>query len=188
MVATAMAMTRPRATQKRGAPDMLMRLTRGLFPHPLLSLLLVITWCLLVNGISLGTVVFGAILGVLIPIATAAYWPDRPPLPKPWLLISYAVLVIRDIIVANIEVAIIILTKRNDQMSPNWVVIPLELRTPEAITLLAGTITLTPGTVSADLAADGSALLVHALDAPDPDKVRDEIKERYERRLKEIFE
>ena len=31
-------------------------------------------------------------------------------------------------------------------------------------------------------------LLVHALDTPDPDAVRDEIKNRYERRLKEIFE
>ena len=55
-------------------------------------------------------------------------------------------------------------------------------------TALASTITLTPGTVSCDLAADGHAILVHALHAPDPDAVRDDIKARYERRLKEIFE
>jgi multicomponent K+:H+ antiporter subunit E len=67
------------------------------------------------------------------------------------------------------------------------VVIPLDLRQPEAITVLAGTITLTPGTVSADLSEDGHSLLVHALDAPDPDAIRDEIKTRYERRLMEIF-
>ncbi len=73
-------------------------------------------------------------------------------------------------------------------MSPAWVPIPLDLRSPEAITVLAGTITLTPGTVSAEFSADGRELLVHALDAPDPDAVRDEIKSRYERRLKEIFE
>ena len=73
-------------------------------------------------------------------------------------------------------------------MQPNWVCIPLDLRTPEAIAILAGTITLTPGTVSADLSDEGHSLLVHALDAPDPAAVREEIKERYERRLKEIFE
>ena len=96
-------------------------------------------------------------------------------------------LVIWDIVVANVQVAIIVLFKSNDKMQPNWVNIPLELRTPEAIAILAGTITLTPGTVSADLSGDGRSLLVHALDAADPDAVRDEIKQRYESRLMEIF-
>ncbi|WP_173812307.1 Na+/H+ antiporter subunit E [Limimaricola cinnabarinus] len=164
------------------------RLTRKLLPHPMLSTLLVVVWCLLINDLTLGTVVFGAILGILIPISTAAYWPDRPRITHPWRLISYAMVVIWDILVANVQVAMIVLFKPNAAMSPNWVVIPLDLRTPEAITLLAGTITLTPGTVSTDLSADGRALLVHALDAPDPEAVRDEIKTRYERRLKEIFE
>ncbi len=159
-----------------------------LFPHPLLTVLLAIVWCLLVNEIKLGTVVFGIILGLLIPIVTAAYWPDRPPVGRPIKLLSYLVLVIWDILVANVVVAMIVLFKSNKNMRPQWVVIPLDLRTPEAITMLAGTITLTPGTVSADLSDDGKALLVHALDADDPDAVRDDIKQRYERRLKEIFE
>ncbi len=159
-----------------------------LLPHPLLTALLAIVWCLLVNEIKLGTVVFGVILGLLIPIATAAYWPDRPPVGRPWKMLSYMVLVVWDILVANVIVAMKVLFKSNAKMQPQWVVVPLELRTPEAITMLAGTITLTPGTVSADLSMDGKALLVHALDAEDADAVRDDIKQRYERRLKEIFE
>ncbi len=159
-----------------------------LFPHPLLTVLLAIVWCLLVNEFKLGTVVFGIILGLLIPILTAAYWPDRPPVGRPIKLLSYLALMIWDILVANVVVAMIVLFKSNKDMRPQWVVIPLDLRTPEAITILAGTITLTPGTLSADLSEDGRSLLVHALDAPDPDAVRDDIKHRYERRLKEIFE
>ena len=54
--------------------------------------------------------------------------------------------------------------------------------------MLAGTITMTPGTVSATLSADGRAILVHCLHTDDPDAVRDTIKTRYERRLKEIFQ
>jgi multicomponent K+:H+ antiporter subunit E len=92
-----------------------------------------------------------------------------------------------DIIVANIEVAWIVLTVSNAKLKPAWIVIPLELRTPEAITLLAGTITLTPGTVSADLSQSGHSLLVHVLHTDDPDAERDTIKTRYEARLKEIF-
>ena len=65
--------------------------------------------------------------------------------------------------------------------------IPLDLVEPEAITILAGTITLTPGTVSADLSDEGHSLLVHVLHTEDPDAERDTIKSRYERRLKEIF-
>jgi multicomponent K+:H+ antiporter subunit E len=103
-------------------------------------------------------------------------------------MLAYVCLVMWDIVVANIQVAWIVLTKRNADMRPNWVVIPLDLRSPEAITILAGTITLTPGTVSADLSDEGKSLLVHALDADDPDAVRDDIKQRYERRIKEIFE
>ncbi|KQI67507.1 cation:proton antiporter [Loktanella sp. 3ANDIMAR09] len=165
-----------------------LRLFYRIFPHPILTLILVVVWCLLQNTITLGTVVMGLILGFIIPITTAAYWPNRPPLPKPWRLVNYLALVMWDVVVANIEVARIVLFKSNAAMQPKWIVIPLDLRTPEAITMLAGTITLTPGTVSADLSADGTALLVHALDAADPDAVRDEIKARYESRLKRIFE
>ena len=87
----------------------------------------------------------------------------------------------------NVEVTWIVLNRPNAKLHPAWVVIPLDLRQPEAISILAGTITLTPGTVTADLSDGGHSLLVHALDTDNPDAVRDAIKHRYERRLKEIF-
>ena len=159
-----------------------------LLPHPLLTLLLVAVWQMLVNYVSLGTLVFGLILGILIPLLTAPYWPDRPRLKNPAMIVEFILIVLWDIVVANVSVAKIILFKRNEDMRPTWVTVPLDLRSPEAITVLAGTITMTPGTVSADVAADGRSLLVHCLDAADPDAVRDDIKQRYERRLRGIFE
>jgi multicomponent K+:H+ antiporter subunit E len=81
----------------------------------------------------------------------------------------------------------IILFRRESDIRSRWIPVPLELTSAEAITVLAGTITMTPGTVSATLAADGRAILVHCLHTDDPDGVRDEIKRRYERRLTEIF-
>lgn len=164
------------------------RILHWLFPHPLLTVIMTLVWIMLQNSVSAGMVVFGIILGIIIPRLTAAWWPDRPTGFRAGKMLSYALLVFWDIIVANIEVAWIILTKPNSKLQPAWIEVPLDLRQPEAITLLAGTITLTPGTVSADLSSEGRSLLVHALDAPDPDAVRDEIKNRYERRLKEIFQ
>lgn len=163
------------------------RFFNWLFPHPFLTILLAIVWILLQGSLTAGMAVFGVILGIIIPRATANWWPDRPQGFKVGRMVAYMILVIWDIFVANVQVAWIILTRRNSKLRPAWVTIPLDLRSPEAITVLAGTITLTPGTVSADLSSNGRSLLVHALDAPDPGAVRDEIKQRYESRLKEIF-
>ena len=165
-----------------------MTLARRLFPHPLLTLLLTLVWQLMVNHFSLNSLLFGLFLGVLIPIFTQPYWPDRPTLRNPLMVAEYILVVMYDIVVANVVVAYLVLFRANKDMHPAWVSIPLDLRTPEAITVLAGTITLTPGTVSADLSDHGHTLLVHCLNAPDPEEIRDEIKQRYERRLMEIFE
>lgn len=165
-----------------------MRLVAWLFPHPYLTVLLTVVWLLLVNRFSINSLLFGFFLGLVIPRITSVYWPNRPRLRKPRVIVEYILIVLWDIIVANFQVAGLILFRRASDLQPGWISIPLELRTPEAITVLAGTITLTPGTVSADMSAEGHYLLVHCLHAPDPDSVRDQIKARYERRLMEIFE
>ncbi len=158
-----------------------------LFPHPILTLILTIVWTILQNDVSAGMVVFGLILGTIIPLITAAWWPDRPRGVRLGKFVIYTVIVFWDIVIANIEVAWIVLTRPNAKLRAQWIVVPLDLRQPEAITILAGTVTLTPGTVSSDLSSEGHSLLVHALDAENPDEVRDQIKSRYEARLMEIF-
>ncbi|MGC9420190.1 MAG: Na+/H+ antiporter subunit E [Rhodovulum sp.] len=159
-----------------------------IFPHPLLSLTLTLVWLGLVNTVTLGNLILGVALGIVVPVMTAPYWPNRPRIRKPLRVAEYMLVVLWDIVVANVQVAMIILFKRNADIHSKWIAVPLELTSPEAITVLAGTITMTPGTVSAMLSADGGAILVHCLHTDDPEGVRDEIKARYERRLKEIFE
>ena len=158
-----------------------------IFPHPLLSLTLLIVWLMLVNKVTPGNVLLGGLLGVLVPIVTSPYWPGRPALKRPFMTVPYVLIVLWDIVVASIQVAQIVLFKPRSRINSQWVVVPLDLTSPEAITVLAGTITMTPGTVSALLAADGASLLVHCLHTDDPESIRDEIKTRYEARLKEIF-
>ena len=54
------------------------RAFRWLLPHPLLTVVLAIVWILLQNKISAGMVVFGIILGIIIPRMTSIWWPDTP--------------------------------------------------------------------------------------------------------------
>lgn len=161
---------------------------RRLLPHPLLTALLTLVWLALVNRYSPNSLLFGLFLGIVIPLITRAYWPNRPKLRNPLGIAEYVLVVLWDILVANVVVAFQVLFMPNAARRPTWIAVPLDLKTPEAITVLAGTITLTPGTVTSDLSDEGHNLLVHCLHAPDPDAVRDGIKSRYERRLKEIFE
>lgn len=121
------------------------RFYNWLLPHPLLTLLLAVVWTLLQNDVSAGMVVFGVILGIIIPRMTSIWWPDLPKGFHIGKMFSYCLIVMWDILVANIQVAWIVLSVPNAKLKPAWIAIPLKLRQPEAITLLAGTITLTPG-------------------------------------------
>mgnify|MGYP003655982211 FL=1 len=160
---------------------------RHLLPHPALSVLLVIVWMLLVNEFTFGALFLALVFGVLVPLVTSRFWPDRPKMRFGRDALAYLVIVLCDIVVANFEIAWIILTRRNRDLRSCWLVIPTELRSAEAITVLAGTISLTPGTVSSDISSDGRALLVHALDVADPVAEVARIKQRYETRLMKVF-
>ncbi len=159
---------------------------RRLIPHPGLSALLVIVWLLMANSLTFGGLLIGAVVGIVLPIFTAPFWPGRPEVSFR-AAFAYVAIVLWDIVVANFSVAKLILFRRNRDLKSRWLVIPMELDTPEAITVLAGTISLTPGTVSSDVSACGRYLLVHALDAPDAEAEIARIKTRYEARLKKVF-
>ena len=160
---------------------------RRLLPHPALSILVAVVWMLLVNEVSAGALFLALVVGIVAPLATSRFWPGRPKIRFGPDLVGYVVIVLWDIVVANFQVAWVILTRRNRDLRSRWLVVPLELRSPEAITVLAGTISLTPGTVTSDVSADGRALLVHALDAADPEAEVARIKRRYETRLLKVF-
>ncbi|MEH6664011.1 MAG: Na+/H+ antiporter subunit E [Brevundimonas sp.] len=162
-------------------------LLQRLLPHPALSLMLVVVWMLLLNSLSWGGLLLAVVFAVAIPLITSRFWPGNPSMRFGPALWGYVAIVLWDIVIANFQVAWIILFRRNRDLRSRWLVIPTELRSPEAITALAATISLTPGTVSADISADGRALLVHILDVDDAGAEIARIKARYEARLLRIF-
>lgn len=160
---------------------------RRLLPHPLLSITLALLWLLLVNQLSAGHVALGALLGWLIPFATTAFWLESVRIRHPLTLLHYLGILMVDIVHGSFHVAYLIL-RGPTRLRPVFVEVPLALETPLAISLLANTISLTPGTVSALLSGDRRTLIVHALDTGDSDALVRTIKQRYEAPLKKIFE
>lgn len=160
---------------------------RHLLPHPLLTATLTLLWLLLVNQLSAGQLVLGALLGWLIPFATSRFWPEHIRIRHPLTLLRYLAVLVIDIVRGSFHVARLIL-RGPVHLRPVFIQVPLVLETDLAISLLANTISLTPGTVSALLSEDRRTLIVHTLDTDDAAALVADIKQRYEAPLKKIFE
>tara|TARA_Y100001973_G_scaffold13350_1_gene18709 strand:+ start:5083 stop:5571 length:489 start_codon:yes stop_codon:yes gene_type:complete len=158
-----------------------------LIPAPWWSLFLLAFWLLLQNKISVGATLLGLILAVIIPLYTLRARDYRTTLHHPLLGVQYFFILLGDIIVSNFNIAAIILRPRKN-IKPALIEYPLEISGSVPITILASTIILTPGTISAELGRDGRSILIHALNVEDPQATVQQIKQRYERRLKEIFQ
>ncbi len=160
---------------------------RRLLPAPLLSALLFAVWLLLNNTLDPAPIVLAALLAVLVPSFTERLRPEKPRIRKPLVTVKLGLVVLWDIVLSNIEVARRILGPE-DAIKPAFVWVPLDLTDPHAIVSLAGIITMTPGTLSAELSPDRLHLLVHAFNVDDEAALIAQIKARYEAPLKEIFE
>jgi multicomponent K+:H+ antiporter subunit E len=158
-----------------------------LLPHPILTPVLAVIWLLLANSLSPGHILLGLLMGWAIPMFTLRFWPERVRIHKPFVLLRFLIVVLYDILVANIAVAGLILAGQR-RVKPAFVTVPLALRSDLGISLLANTVSLTPGTVSAWLSPDRTHLLVHGLKVSDADALVAEIKSRYEAPIKEVFE
>jgi multicomponent K+:H+ antiporter subunit E len=151
-----------------------------------MSALLLVVWAMLWGSLGGGVLLLGALLAWAIPLFTSRFWPDPPRLASLGAALRFAPVVLWDIVVANLVVARLILDP-SAPLHPRFFRVPIELEDELAITLLGGIISLTPGTVTADVSEDRRSLIVHGLDVADEAAVVREIKERYEKPLKEIF-
>jgi multicomponent K+:H+ antiporter subunit E len=158
-----------------------------LFPAPLLSAMLFVSWLLLVGSLSAGQILLAAAFATAVPLWTERLRPDRARIGAWGTAIRLAIIVLYDIVASALVVARQILG-REAHIRPGFVWIPLSIRDPHGIVSLASIITMTPGTLSVDLSPDRRHLLVHALHLDDSASLISSIKERYERPLMAIFE
>ncbi len=160
---------------------------KKLLPHPILSLMLLGLWLLLVNSVSPGQVLLGALLAWLIPLYTARFWTAQIHIRRPHLLLRLAGTVLLDILIANIAVARLIVGPQ-ERIQSSFLRMPLRVKGNVSVSLLANIITLTPGTVSASLSPDRSELIIHALQGEDPAAIIADIRQRYEQPLLDALE
>lgn len=155
-------------------------------PYPLLAVGLVLFW-LLLGGFTPGQLVLAILAAVGATHALAALGEKRSNIRRVGAIVELASAVFYDIIRSNIAVARLIVLGRKRRDSSAFIVMPLRLREPSGLALLAIILTATPGSAWLDYSHARGELLIHVFDLVDEDAWRDTICNRYERLLLEIF-
>jgi multicomponent Na+:H+ antiporter subunit E len=102
------------------------------------------------------------------------------------VLVRFTGFYILEVLRANLRVAHDVITPTS-YAKPGIVAVPLDARTDAEITLLSNLITMTPGSLTVDVADDRSVIYVHSMFVEDPDEVRRAIKDDLERRVLELL-
>lgn len=158
-------------------------------PYPLVALSLLGLWLLLTGSLSPGALLLGGVLAIagsgtlvalLLPTAHL-----RRVTTIPGLLLDILVEIVR----SNNAVARIILRPGSTaSRRPGFVRIPLDMRSPHGLAALACILTATPGTIWVEYDSSDGTVLLHVLDLIDDEAWVRIVKDRWERRLMEIFE
>lgn len=161
---------------------------RALIPSPPLSIALLAVWLVLNQSVHPATVLFGALLAVVVPLITRALRPATVRMRHPGVALRLLGIALHDLVASALTVAHRLLTRRTQDMRPTFVQIPLRMRDPNGLAVLSMLLTLAPGTAWGELALDGSVLLVHVFDLQDEAAFIAMVHKRYEQPLMEIFE
>lgn len=152
-----------------------------------------VIWCFVHGTFSLNSIIFGFLIGLLtIRPFKFLYRPESDfklftPSNRIISIIKYFMVLIKEIIKANIVVAKIV-TKSKIDIKPGIIAVPIRCKTDLGITGIANTITLTPGTITVDISNDKSILYVHCIDASDPEAVCASVRDDLEKYVLEAFE
>lgn len=155
---------------------------------PLMVASLFIIWLLLQQEITWASVLLALLFAFAIPWLTHKLSPFSTRVKHPVLIIKLIYAVLMDILRSAISVAQLILFPHKQGLNSQFIYIPLELKHPSGLAVLAGIVNSTPGTVWVDIVPEYHYLLLHVFDLKDEQWWINHIKGQYETPLIAIFE
>lgn len=160
---------------------------RRLLPYPVLTLALIVFWMTL-NSFSVGHLLLGTLVALIASWSMASLRPAKPRIRNWHIVVKLILVVLYDIIRSNLAVASLILFGRKRASQSGFLTIPLDLRDPLGLSVLAIVLTATPGSAWLEYNSSQGTLLIHVLDNVSESAWVHTIKNRYEKMLMEIFE
>jgi len=155
-------------------------------------LLMTFVWAALQGSFGVGTLLVGAVFSwAVLRLSRPLFNPEEDnvveggrPIRRLWRSLVLLLVFLRELVLSALQVARFVLKPSLD-IRPAIIEYPLDVQTDQEITLLANMISLTPGTLSLDVAPDRSALYVHAISVSTEDgqDVVDDIKSSLEKHI-----
>ncbi|PXA99340.1 Na+/H+ antiporter subunit E [Nostoc sp. 3335mG] len=153
-----------------------------------LIVVLALVWAGTTGNFSGLNLLFGGVIGVAAVYILRYSLGQQSALRRLVKVLSLAALFLYELMASAIRVSIVVLhPDLQSALKPAIVAVPLTVKSDAEITLLANMITLTPGTLTVDVAEDRSVLYVHALRALSNDALIADIANGFERKIREVF-
>jgi multicomponent Na+:H+ antiporter subunit E len=152
----------------------------------LINILLALAWAAVTGSFSQLNLLFGFLLGIFAlylireQVGTTGYFE------RSRKIISLAGLFFYELVISAVRVLLLVIRPKLD-INPGIIAYPLKVDRDFEITLLANLISLTPGTISVDVSGDRRRLFVHTIDCSDPETLKQDIANGFERKILEAF-
>ncbi len=153
--------------------------------------LLTLMYALVLGSFALPDLVMGVgISGALVFLTRRLTFKEKPAstdLPRRFLYFwPFFVAEVWNIVTGTWSVALVTLHIR-PLVSPGIVAVPIGDRTPAGVAISSMATTLSPGTFLVDVDWENDVMLIHCIDATDPDEVRREHQEFYRKWQSRVF-
>ncbi|MFQ5960220.1 MAG: Na+/H+ antiporter subunit E [Candidatus Methylomirabilales bacterium] len=156
-----------------------------------LTAMLALLWCFLSGAFNVANFLMGLLVGAVTVSLLRPFVPWNPSLVavsrKIPAFLRYTPRFLYELCKANLQVVYLALHPKMP-IRPGIVALETRHRSPLGTTLLANSITLTPGTLTMDVSEDGKTLYIHTLDISDPEEVRERIRRGLEDYTVEVAE
>lgn len=156
-----------------------------------LFVLAFLAWLGLTAGGGIQEAAAGAVAAVIVALAAGRFlagFPGRVVPRRAGYAVLYFFRFVWEMFKANVHVAMIVLNPLRP-IKPGIVKIRTELTKDTAMTILANSITLTPGTFTVDINPEAGELYIHCITVEGADIIENtrRIGAKFERILKEVF-
>lgn len=152
----------------------------------LLNIILALAWVALSGDFSPSSFGMGFAIGFVLLLFSQSITAKPGYVRKVWSVLDLFSYLIYEIIASNLRVAIDVVRPLS-ALHPGIIAVPLDASSDVEIFLLVNMIMLTPGTLAIDVSSNRRELYLHIMDARDPDKLRTQIKQGFERRVLEVL-
>lgn len=154
--------------------------------------LLTLVYALVLASFHPWDLAFGALLSGVLLFSFRRFVFDGKPAPLPGLLgrllafLPFVYAVLRDTVVGTWQVTRATLGRRPPEKS-GIVAVPIGERTPVGVAVSALVTTISPGALLVDVDWERGVMLIHVMDASDPEEVRRSHEDFYQRYQRKVF-